>query len=139
MPEIFIISITLLSFVYFLILQILENALNKIQIPTVKKKSGKNKVSVIVCARNEEKNLPELFNCLGQQKIDSIDVEFIIVNDRSDDKTAKLIDAPIMSKIISLKINGIKKNANAFAILGDSIDVLAIFFIKPNIKSTISN
>lgn len=92
MPEVFILSITLLSLVYFLTLQILENALNKIRIPDNKNISGKNKVSVIVCARNEEKNLPELFRHLEQQDIVTHDVEFIIVNDRSEDKTAELIE-----------------------------------------------
>ena len=48
-------------------------------------------MTVIVCARNEQKNLPGLFNCLEKQKTEMIDVEFIIVNDRSEDNTGDLI------------------------------------------------
>ena len=91
-PDVFILAITLLSLVYFLTLQILENALSKIRIPGKSTISRQNKVTVIVCARNEERNLPDLFRHLDQQNIASHDVEFIIVNDRSDDKTAKLIE-----------------------------------------------
>jgi len=92
-PEIFIIVITLLSLVYFLTLQILENALDKIPSSgRIIKNPNKFSVTVIVCARNEEKNLTDLFSCLEQQKTNSIDVEFIVVNDRSEDKTAELIE-----------------------------------------------
>jgi cellulose synthase/poly-beta-1,6-N-acetylglucosamine synthase-like glycosyltransferase len=90
-PQFFFIFITLLSSLYFLALQILENALNKIRIPDDTAAPQNNKITVIVCARNEQKNLPDLFRCLEAQHVDSIDVEFIIVNDRSQDKTAEII------------------------------------------------
>ncbi len=50
-------------------------------------------LSVIVCARNEAHNLPQLFKHLEAQHIPSgISAEFIIVNDRSDDGSASMID-----------------------------------------------
>lgn len=51
-----------------------------------------NKVSVIVCARNEQHNLPGLFESLENQETDGFDVEFIIVDDRSEDNTARMIE-----------------------------------------------
>ena len=91
MPLIFIITITLLSLVYFLALLILERALHKIPLPENSAATEKNSVTVIVCARNEQKNLPGLFTCLEQQKTATPYIEFIIVNDRSEDNTAELI------------------------------------------------
>ena len=46
-------------------------------------------VSVIVAARNEEKNIPALLDCLSHLNYDSYEV--IIVNDRSTDQTASII------------------------------------------------
>ena len=90
--EVFIISITLLSLVYFLTLQILEKALDKINIPEDNVTNlQKDAITVIVCARNEQKNLPDLFRCLESQDTENTLLEFIIVNDRSEDNTAQLI------------------------------------------------
>lgn len=47
-------------------------------------------VSVIVCAHNEEEYLPDLLSRLAEQDYASFEV--IMVNDRSTDKTAELID-----------------------------------------------
>ncbi|MCX6121394.1 MAG: glycosyltransferase [Ignavibacteriales bacterium] len=46
-------------------------------------------VSVIVAARNEEKNICQLLQCLSHQTYTQY--EIIIINDRSTDKTAELI------------------------------------------------
>ena len=53
--------------------------------------SFKPKVSVIVAARNEESNITKLLNSLLNQKYPEKKVEFIIVNDHSDDNTEKII------------------------------------------------
>ena len=50
-------------------------------------------VSVVVCAHNEQKNLPDCIKRLQTQQYDSQKTEFIIVNDRSTDKTSEIIDA----------------------------------------------
>ncbi|MBN1406939.1 MAG: glycosyltransferase [Calditrichaceae bacterium] len=49
-------------------------------------------VSVIVCAHNEQKNLPDCIDLLYAQSYDRQKLEFIIVNDRSTDKTGEIID-----------------------------------------------
>ena len=49
------------------------------------------KVSIIISAHNEEKNLSHLINALINQDYDS-DYEIIIANDRSTDFTKKIID-----------------------------------------------
>jgi len=50
------------------------------------------KISVVVCAHNEEKNLPNCLRHLSQQSYPQKLVEFIIVNDRSTDRTQEIID-----------------------------------------------
>ena len=49
-------------------------------------------ISVVVCAHNEQKNLPDCINLLSIQTYDKDKVEFILVNDRSTDKTKEIID-----------------------------------------------
>lgn len=46
-------------------------------------------VSIIVAARNEEKNICQLLRCLSNQTYSNY--EIIIINDRSTDKTARLV------------------------------------------------
>lgn len=50
------------------------------------------KISVVVCAHNEEKNLPNCLRHLSQQVYPKERVEFIIVNDRSTDRTQEIIE-----------------------------------------------
>jgi cellulose synthase/poly-beta-1,6-N-acetylglucosamine synthase-like glycosyltransferase len=47
-------------------------------------------VSVIVAARNEAENIGNLLNCLVRQDYDNL--EIIVVNDRSNDQTASIIE-----------------------------------------------
>ncbi len=49
-------------------------------------------VTVIVSAHNEEKDLPDCLKRLARQTYPADKVEFIIVNDRSTDRTAEIID-----------------------------------------------
>ena len=49
-------------------------------------------VSVIIAARNEEKNLPPLINDLIKQEYPLGKFEIIIINDRSNDSTQKILD-----------------------------------------------
>ena len=48
--------------------------------------------TVVVAARNEEHNLPDLLNDLANQTIDKNNFEVIISNDRSEDKTEEIIN-----------------------------------------------
>ena len=49
------------------------------------------KISIIVAARNEELNIGFLLNCLISQEYPKEKIEFIIINDHSDDKTSEII------------------------------------------------
>lgn len=64
-------------------------------------------VSVIVCAHNEEKNLPDCLQLLGKQDYPDDKIEFIIVNDRSGDATQSIIDARVHEdkRFITFKIS----------------------------------
>ena len=48
--------------------------------------------TVVIAARNEEHNLPNLLNDLVNQTIDKNNYEVIISNDRSEDKTGEIIN-----------------------------------------------
>ena len=50
-------------------------------------------VSIVVCAHNEQKNLPDCIKRLQMQQYNPQKTEFIIVNDRSTDKTSDIIEA----------------------------------------------
>ena len=49
-------------------------------------------VSVVISARNEEKNISNLLNDLVNQSVDKNQLEILIANDRSDDSTGEIID-----------------------------------------------
>jgi len=53
--------------------------------------SADKSVSVIVCARNEEKNIANILDCLCSQTYPKNLLQFIIVDDRSSDKTAEIV------------------------------------------------
>ena len=77
--------------------------------------------SVIVAARNEEKNILRCLNSLNNLEYPDNKLEIIIVDDRSDDQTGKLIDdyihgKPIFKKIVTKQaIGGLKGKTNALA------------------------
>ncbi|MBD3224161.1 MAG: glycosyltransferase [Caldithrix sp.] len=50
-------------------------------------------VSVVVCAHNEQKNLPACLNLLDNQQYPMDKLEFIIVNDRSSDRTEEILQS----------------------------------------------
>ena len=50
-----------------------------------------NKISVIIAARNEEKHLPNLLDSLISQNYQKENYEIIVVDDRSEDKTAAIV------------------------------------------------
>ena len=62
-----------------------------------KKSSIKQGISIIIAARNEEKNLKTLFASLKQIKYPLEKFEIIIADDRSTDKTAEIIKESIDS------------------------------------------
>jgi cellulose synthase/poly-beta-1,6-N-acetylglucosamine synthase-like glycosyltransferase len=61
--------------------------------PNEKPSSDFYRVSVLIAARNEEKNLPALFQSMEKLRYPKEYLEIIFVNDFSDDNTAPLIQA----------------------------------------------
>ncbi len=85
-------------------------------------KDGGVFISVIISARNEEKNLPALLKDLSNQKYNRRNFEVIVVDDHSEDNTAEIVKSFDWVKLISLsnyvseKINSYKKIAIEIAI-----------------------
>jgi len=57
-----------------------------------KRSKREPRISVIVCAHNEQQHLPQCITHLQNQKYPPARVEFILVNDRSTDATASIIE-----------------------------------------------
>ena len=72
------------------------------------------KVSVIIAARNEEKNLPRLLDDLVQQTIPIEKLEIIIANDRSTDNTASIVE-DFISKYPFIRLINISDLSNHMA------------------------
>jgi cellulose synthase/poly-beta-1,6-N-acetylglucosamine synthase-like glycosyltransferase len=81
-----ILSAIILSSVYLVLCFYLSCGLKNAEKKTPVKNTDKN-VSVVVCARNEEKNIAELLDCLLNQTYHRNKTQIIVVNDRSTDKT----------------------------------------------------
>jgi glycosyltransferase involved in cell wall biosynthesis len=72
------------------------------------------KISVIIPARNEEKNISSLLQSIANQTYPKNLLEIIVVDDNSTDKTAEIAQQFPFVKLISLKensINSYKKKA----------------------------
>ncbi len=80
--------ILLSAYIFFLLY--LKSGLNKLNVAG--QITHTPMISVIVCAHNEQKNLPDCIDRLSAQQYDRKKVEFIIVNDRSTDKTGEIIE-----------------------------------------------
>ena len=63
-----------------------------LKLPKQERTSIKPFITVIVSAHNEEKNLPDCLKRLARQTYPREKIEFIIVNDRSTDGTAQIIN-----------------------------------------------
>ncbi|MDZ4795119.1 MAG: glycosyltransferase [Bacteroidota bacterium] len=76
--------------------------------------SAKTKISVIISARNEEKNIGPLLHALQGQTYPSTLFEVIVVDDHSTDSTAAIVQRFPAVKLVELKedhINSYKKKA----------------------------
>jgi poly-beta-1,6-N-acetyl-D-glucosamine synthase len=74
----------------------------------------KTKISVIIPARNEEKNIGTLLDALLQQNYPRQLFEVIVIDDHSEDKTSDIVKQYNNVKLLSLKtdsINSYKKKA----------------------------
>lgn len=72
------------------------------------KRSSKEPVSIIICAKDEEENLKKYLPSILKQ--DYPDFEVIVVNDCSEDETEQLLE-DLEKKYKNLKVSTIKKDA----------------------------
>ncbi len=85
-----LIFLYLLFFLYFIAIIFLYRGFKPLL--RQNKTTAKLRVSVIVCAHNEEKNLPDCLHNLAEQDYPPEQTEFIIINDRSKDRTAEIME-----------------------------------------------
>jgi cellulose synthase/poly-beta-1,6-N-acetylglucosamine synthase-like glycosyltransferase len=117
MNEIISLSTILAAIVYILIGFMIHIGLSK----NYQKTSYRPKVTVLVAARNEEKNISGCLDSLGLQNYPSDLFQLIVINDRSDDNTRQVIQE-YENKISNLQLidivedqNGLKGKINALA------------------------
>ncbi|MCL2064112.1 MAG: glycosyltransferase [Candidatus Cloacimonetes bacterium] len=60
--------------------------------PCEKERTLQPKISIIVCARNEEKNIKYLLEALLKQEYDFSHVEILVANDQSTDETEMILE-----------------------------------------------
>lgn len=128
MQQIILLIATLLFVLYSLLLLYYRSAWKSIPTFTYDPSTGNRpdvSISVIIPARNEEKNLPALLNALAKQSYDQSLFEVLVVDDHSTDNTAGMVDGSVSNniKLIRLKdhldgsaINSYKKKAIEIAI-----------------------
>ncbi|MCB0281154.1 MAG: glycosyltransferase [Calditrichae bacterium] len=133
--SIYLAFVAVFTFVYFLTFMLLKQGLKNLRKNQNRNQNKEYKsVSVVVSARNEQKNLPGLFSALEEQNTDGIVVEFIIIDDRSEDKTGEILEGQAAKdprfKIITIKdkIPGFapKKRAIDLAISQSGSDIILL-------------
>lgn len=73
-------------------------------------------ISLVVAAKNEEKNIPQLLGSLNAQTLDKNKFEIILVNDNSNDKTLELAES-YKTELSNLKvINQVDKKGKKQAV-----------------------
>lgn len=143
---IFIFSLTLLFLIFTLLIYFALNNLFKFQKIT----PSELKFSVIVAAKNEEENIPNLISALKQQSYDSKLFEVIIVDDNSTDNTfdvaksattnstgfkvIKAYDKTYDAKKGALDI-GIKYSSNPYIVITDADCLPSANWLKAMAKS----
>lgn len=90
-------------------------------------KEPKTRISVIIPARNEEKNIGQLLQALQGQTYPSALFEIIVVDDHSSDATAAIVQQDSTVKLVQLQedgINSYKKKAIETGIAAASGDLI---------------
>lgn len=74
------------------------------------------RITVVIAARNEEKNLPALLGSLQNQTYDKAFFEVIVVDDHSTDNTAMLVEkmAPANTRLIRLQDLALPAGTNSY-------------------------
>lgn len=110
-----------LPFVYFFFLLLAFRGWEKIPTPIFSSNGSLPTVSIIIAARNEEKNIEKILNDLFRQRYKAA-FEIIVVNDRSSDRTELLINlfkdnhSSFPLQIISPVQGNGKKNAISYGV-----------------------
>jgi cellulose synthase/poly-beta-1,6-N-acetylglucosamine synthase-like glycosyltransferase len=82
--------ISLISIILYILITILINVgLNK----SLKTNNHKPAVSILIAARNEEKNLTECLSSIENLKYPKDKLEVLVINDRSNDKTEEIANS----------------------------------------------
>ncbi len=112
-----VILLALLAFVYLAILLWLSFGLRRLRLQRpdyfLKKRAGDwPTISLIICAKNEERRLPRLLRALARQQYPRDKLEICLVDDRSSDRTGEIIDdfAASHFNVITLRINDTAPN-----------------------------
>lgn len=125
MNELFIviaIFIYVLTVAYFILIFNYWISWERIKTFFISQKENKTFISVIIAARNEEKNIEQCLHHVCKQNYPSSIFEIIVVNDFSEDTTQQVVESFIQSnkqcaiKLINLTGNGGKKAAIAAAV-----------------------
>lgn len=85
-----LIILYILLMLYIIAVLLLYRGFNRLSLQ--QRTNARPKISVIVCAHNEEKKLPNCLRHLSSQNYPQEKTEFIIVDDRSEDRTAEIIE-----------------------------------------------
>lgn len=122
MFNLILLSSALLLLAYLFIISIFIKGWNKIPYFEIKSTSGSpDKISVVICCRNEARHLPALIEALKVQRCKQF--ELVWVNDHSTDETLQIMDASVpffeQVQIINAKAKG-KKLALKEGILASS-------------------
>lgn len=96
LPAIFLLLYAMLIFFYW-------NSWNKLDEHLISSTSDKRFLSVIVPARNEEKNIGPLLNALAQQTYPKDFFEVIVVDDFSEDNTAEIVASFSLTNIVLIQ------------------------------------
>ncbi len=90
MFTLFIILLCVLTALYIFTLYRLDRGI--LRLNDQPQTAHRSNVTVIVPMRNEQDNIPALFSALQAQYSTGFEIEFICVDDRSEDRTAELLD-----------------------------------------------
>jgi cellulose synthase/poly-beta-1,6-N-acetylglucosamine synthase-like glycosyltransferase len=102
-------TITYIIIILFLLIAISVNKTFAYQLGRKFKSTSKPKLSLIIAAKNEEKNIVSLIDSLEQLNYPNENLEVVFVNDNSSDKTAELIQTKISGKVNFVMIGADKK------------------------------
>ncbi|PZR27261.1 MAG: glycosyl transferase [Citrobacter freundii] len=125
---ILLLIIAVLLFLYAVLLIFYWRSWKAIPIFSAKGKVASIKISVIIAARNEEKNITDLLHSLQQQTYPSELFEIILVDDHSTDATVRVARLYDNVRILSLEggdsINSHKKKAIGLGISAATGDLI---------------